>query len=225
MMLMPLMMIVGYLPSLFTGSSNPCLTVPMILGSLVMGGLALGSLFGGRNYARLKEAYEQRLKEMRKDLEVLHQAQRFYYRHNNPDLPTIFEVASRAENSRFGLRLWERRPTDGDFGILRLGVGSRPSTVVYKVKSSNEGGEDEDGLLQAAKQLDADLLILTDAPLTLALRPPPTGEPPSPPPPRKANPRRKKRRSWRAAWARRASTPWGWWGKTPSSRATLRARR
>ena len=172
MLAMPIMMMMGYLPTLFTGQGNVCTGIPMILGSLVMGVAALGQILGGRgNYLRQKAAFEQRLKEMRKDLQVAHETQRFYYRHTFPDLPTIFSVAARDENSRFGLRLWERRPSDGDFGALRLGIGSRPSSVIYKVSQADEG-EEEDGLWKAAKQLQQDSLVLTDVPITLALRPP-----------------------------------------------------
>jgi DNA segregation ATPase FtsK/SpoIIIE, S-DNA-T family len=178
MLAMPVMMIMGFLPSLFSGqTSSLCTGIPMVLGSIVMGVAALGQVFGGRqDYARQKAAFEERLKEMRKDLQVAHETQRFYYRHTFPDLSTIFAVAARDENSRFGLRLWERRPSDGDFGALRLGIGSRPSSVIYRVQQGDEGN-DEDGLWKAAKQLEADSFVLTDAPITLALRPPAAPDP------------------------------------------------
>ncbi len=95
MLAMPAMMIMGYLPALVSGQGNICTGLPMILGAVVMGIAALGQILGGRqNYARQKAAYEQRLKEMRKDLQVSHETQRFYYRHTFPDLPTIFGVAA-----------------------------------------------------------------------------------------------------------------------------------
>jgi DNA segregation ATPase FtsK/SpoIIIE-like protein len=65
-----------------------------------------------------------------------------------------------------GTRLWERRRTDADFGALRLGLGSRPSTVVYSL--SRNGGV-EDAMMRSAKRLAEDSRVLTEVPINISL--------------------------------------------------------
>jgi len=93
-----------------------------------------------------------------------------FFHYNYPDVPSLIEVAARKETSRFGSRIWERRPSDPDFGIVRLGIGSRRSTVVYKVEGAEES-VDPSPLFKDALRLAADSEILNDVPITIPLRP------------------------------------------------------
>ncbi|HEX9676195.1 MAG TPA: FtsK/SpoIIIE domain-containing protein, partial [Anaerolineales bacterium] len=176
--LVPMITIVGFM--LVSGGGNLGLMLPM---GLVMGLSVVLSMGGGRKEKReleaKKKAYAEKLAEMRQEMTRAHNAQRLFYRHNYPDMQTVFEIAERSENSRFGTRLWERRTGDSDFGAVRLGMGTRPSSVVYKLGQGGSTG-DESPLAKDAKKLEADSLIVTEVPITVPLRPfakEPTGEP------------------------------------------------
>ncbi|MGD8730597.1 MAG: FtsK/SpoIIIE domain-containing protein [Anaerolineales bacterium] len=107
---------------------------------------------------------------MRQDMNRAHNAQRIFYHHNYPDVRTLFEIAARKEKSRFGSRLWERRTDDVDFGMIRLGIGTRPSTVVYRMDDTSAPG-DEDPLRKDAVKLARDSEYVTNVPITIPLRP------------------------------------------------------
>ena len=68
-------------------------------------------------------------------------------------------------------RLWERRPEDTDFGVIRLGLGTLASTVVYQLADADPLTDDPQ--LRAAMKLADDSLYVTDIPVILALRTPP----------------------------------------------------
>ena len=129
------------------------------------------SLRAERKTAAEKEkAYQARLKEMRQEMLGSHNTQRMFFHYNYPDVPALIEIAARKETSRFGSRIWERRPSDRDFGVVRLGIGSRPSTVVYKVEGE-EASLDGASLNKDARRLATDSEILSDVPITIPLRP------------------------------------------------------
>src|SRR5690349_18893813 len=129
--LVPIITIVGFV--FVSGGGNVLFIIPMGLGMILSVGV---SLFSARQQeqalAAKKKGYQELLAQMRQDMNRSHNSQRLFYQHNYPDIPTVLDIAARTERSRFGSRLWERRSSDNDFGALRLGVGSRPSTVVYK---------------------------------------------------------------------------------------------
>ena len=126
----------------FVGSGN-------IGGSLVMGGvMALtvsGSLYQNwkarQNAGEKARQYINTLKQLRQDMAQSHNTQRIFYAHNYPDTATLLNVAaykeSTQETSRFGTRLWERRTSDHDFSAIRLGIGTRASTVTYTFSDSS----------------------------------------------------------------------------------------
>jgi S-DNA-T family DNA segregation ATPase FtsK/SpoIIIE len=168
-MLLPMISIVGF--ALVSGSRNPVMMIPM---GLVMVATIINAIVQTRKrkkeYEDLKRAYEESLAEMRQEMTRSHNAQRIFYHHNYPDVPTLYEVASRDEKSRFGSRLWERRSTDADFGEIRLGMGTRPSTVQYRIDDKSAPG-DEDPLMKDAVKLAKDSEFVTDVPITIPLRP------------------------------------------------------
>src|SRR5690606_834888 len=81
-------------------------------------------------------------------------------------------------------RLWERRTSDGDFGVVRIGKGTRRSTVQYKV--GQRGDNDGSPLMADAERLAADSLFVTDVPITLPLYHHPTDDSTTPKTPRHA---------------------------------------
>ncbi len=165
---MPLIGMLGF--AFASGSGNPLAMAPMFL---MMGG-TMGFSFWqrGRQNAKLavkQRLYTQHLLELRQDMTREHNVQRLHYRHVYPDIPTVLEIANRHEASRFGNRLWERRPSDPDFGVIRLGMGTRPSTVNYIFDKQNNPLEDTP-LHKDARKLSEDSAIVTDAPVTINLR-------------------------------------------------------
>src|SRR6266851_2054268 len=136
--LVPVITIVGFV--FVSGGGNILLIIPMGLAMVLSVGVSLFSANQQQQaFAAKEKAYTELLAQMRQDMTRSHNSQRLFYQHNYPDIPTVLDVAARTERSRFGSRLWERRASDNDFGALRLGVGSRPSTVVYKVGQVGTG--------------------------------------------------------------------------------------
>src|SRR5579859_4451493 len=167
-LLLPVVTIVGFVFA--SGGGNVLLIIPMGLAMVLSIGASLYSAHQQEQvFAAKKKAYTEMLSQMRQDMVRSHNTQRQFYLHNYPDINTILDVAARTERSRFGSRLWERRASDSDFGALRLGIGSRPSTVVYKVGQG--GASDDSPLLKDAQQLSIDSQTLSDAPITIPLRP------------------------------------------------------
>ena len=168
-MLVPLVTILGFV--LVSGTGNVLFIIPIGLAMVLSVGVAIFS--GRRERKELEEkkrGYQLLLAEMRQEMTRSHSVQRMFYTHNYPGVQTLTEIAARVENSRFGSRLWERRPDDSDFGAIRLGIGSRPSSVVYRLSQSNSP-LDETPLGKDAKKLAQDSEILTDVPITVPLRP------------------------------------------------------
>ncbi len=172
--LLPLLTIFGYVIVAATGQGrNLMLMIPMalsVVGTTIFAFISYNKQKGGGKEKEL--AYAQRLADLRRDMKASHDMQRIFYLYNYPDPDTILKIASGEEHSRSGTRLWERRPTDQDFGTIRLGIGTRPSTVVYKV--SGLANNDEDPQMRDATQLADASLFVSDVPITIPLRPDPT---------------------------------------------------
>jgi DNA segregation ATPase FtsK/SpoIIIE-like protein len=167
--LVPLATVMGFV--FVSGSGNALMMIPMGLAMMLSVGLSmLSGRQAEREFKAKQKAYRELLAQMRQDLNRSHNVQRIFYHHNYPDVPSLLAIAARKEGSRFGARLWERRPTDSDFGALRLGIGNRPSTVIYKFEGS-KSPVDETDVSRDARRLAADSQVLTGAPITIPLRP------------------------------------------------------
>ncbi len=168
-MLIPLVMIIGFVFA--SGSGNVLFIIPIGLAMVLSVAYALSTVRRERKELEAKKrAYAEMLAEKRQEMSRSHNAQRLFYYYNYPDVQTLYEVALRKETSHFGSRLWERRTSDSDFGVIRLGIGTRPSTVVYKLSQSGSS-LDETSLWKDARKLANDSEILTNVPITIPLRP------------------------------------------------------
>ncbi len=166
--LLPIISVAGFLFT--TGTGNVAMMIPMALAVVASVGVSLyQSAKDKKEQASKEKAYRALLLQMRQDMERSHSTQRIYYHYNYPSIETVLDIAARKETSRFGSRLWERRSTDSDFGAVRLGVGSRPSTVIYKTSGGEE--VDESPLMKDARRLAEDSRVLTDAPVSVPLKP------------------------------------------------------
>ena len=167
-LLIPLVTIIGFV--LVSGTGNALFIIPIGLAMVLTIGMTIsGSRRQRKELAAKKKAYQEKLAELRQEMNRAHNAQRIFYTHNYPDVQTVYEIAARKETSRFGSRLWERRVEDRDFGAVRLGMGTRPSSVIYRL---SQGGNplEEGPLAKDARKLAQDSEILTDVPITVPLR-------------------------------------------------------
>lgn len=187
-MILPIFMILGYVLVFAAGGrgGNPIFILPMVLYMVASVGGGLVSFWRNRNESGdTDRAYARRLQELRQEMLYYHDMQRRFYYYNYPGRETVLEMATdlhKAEPQqrqaiRSGTRLWERRATDEDFGMIRLGMGTIPSTVIYQFSGEERV---EDGRVREALRLDADSRQLAKAPVLLSLRPPPAEEAPAP---------------------------------------------
>jgi DNA segregation ATPase FtsK/SpoIIIE-like protein len=167
---LPMITIIGYVIASASGQGRSMiLLIPMGLSVVASTAVALLSfLRSSRLDAEKKRAYQLRLVELRKEMIASHDIQRGFYLHNYPEPEIVLQIAGDRENRVNGLRLWERRTTDSDFGAVRLGIGTRPSTVRYAL-STGAPGEDDPQLKDALK-LQEDSRFVSDVPITIPLR-------------------------------------------------------
>lgn len=167
---LPMITIIGYVIVSASGQGRSLLLlIPMGMSVVASTTVALIAFArAAREEAEKKRAYIQRLGELRKEMVAAHDIQRRFYLHNYPEPDIALQIASDRQNKVNGLRLWERRTTDSDFGMIRLGIGTRPSTVRYILST---GSADEDSpLMKDALKLQEDSRFVTDVPITIPLR-------------------------------------------------------
>ncbi|RMG70064.1 MAG: hypothetical protein D6711_18330 [Chloroflexi bacterium] len=167
--LLPLVTIGGYIFMAATGQGRSiALIIPMGLAMLGSVYLSLRRASEAEKEIEIKkEAYAKRLLDLRHELRNYHQLQRDFYYYNYPDPITADKIARQEEQSRSGPRLWERRTSDQDFGAIRLGIGTRASTVRYTISIKDN---DEDPQMDDAIRLSEDSMYVSDVPITLQLR-------------------------------------------------------
>ena len=183
LMLLPVIMSLIFMLSM--GLNNPLIMVMMGMMMSLSIGFALYSIIKQRrDMKRRIQAYKATLLEMRQDMERWHNTQRLFYHYNYPDPGTVAAIAARRETSRFGSRVWERRAGDRDFGQMRLGLGTRASTTIYKLGQAGDS-MDENLLGRDARKLQEDSRWVDNTPITVPLCPgmekTPEGEKPIPP--------------------------------------------
>ncbi len=178
---LPLVTIMGYvLISIFGRGRSLLFILPMGISVIASVAYALYNRSKSQqDKGDAKAAYAEQLIEMRKEMNVSHDMQRRFYRHNYPEPQTSLTVAKEAhqafnngssQGAQLGMRLWERRTTDEDFGAVRLGMGTLPSTVVYEL---NQSGSFDDPQARDAMRLAEDSQFVSDVPITIPLRQPP----------------------------------------------------
>lgn len=164
----PIVTIIGYvLVSGTGGSSNVTFLIPMAMAVFISMGITVYNTVNKWQRQRAKrEAYSRKLVEMRREMVASHNLQRTFYEYNYPEPALVLEMNGSHVDNRGGTRLWERRAKDEDFGAVRLGRGTRKSTVIYKAaRADNEGNR----LAQDAERLAADSRYVSDVPLTIKL--------------------------------------------------------
>ncbi|MCE7947414.1 MAG: hypothetical protein DYG88_08305 [Chloroflexi bacterium CFX4] len=165
----PLITILGYLVVSGSGGrgGSVLFVLPMALSVMATSVLAVFTWLRERRLDKERQAaYARRLIEMRRQMIASHDKQRAFYLHNNPDMDTIVAMVGGGEGADES-RLWERRVDDNDFGAIRLGMGSMPSTVVYRVDAQDASAPQTPDAVKLAEDSE----IVHDIPITITLRP------------------------------------------------------
>ncbi|MGB1248989.1 MAG: FtsK/SpoIIIE domain-containing protein [Candidatus Promineifilaceae bacterium] len=177
-MSLPLITIIGYALVASLGGRSPWMMIPMALSVVAS---TVFSIYSYRRdqqkRAEIERAYTERLVELNKEMQAHHDQQRRFYRFNYPDIKTRFHIVHDAKTEvekadrtlRSKSRLWERRVSDDDFGVVRLGIGTLPSTVTYTL---SEEESLKDPQIRDAKKLAKESQFVTDIPVIVSLRQP-----------------------------------------------------
>ena len=173
---LPMIMIFGYvIVSMFGQARSMFMMIPMMLSVVASVALALyTNREDKKRLENLRETYQRRISEMRRQMESEHEQQKIYYYFNYPNPEVSLSIADdilketpqKQEDIRSGTRLWERRPTDHDFLNLRLGISTRQSTVIYKMSETEAV---ENPLIREATRLAENSRLLFDVPVTIPL--------------------------------------------------------
>ncbi len=175
---LPLLTIIGYvlISTLGGAGRSPMLLIPMALSVVASTAFSLYTYRKDKQLrAEIELAYEDRLVELNKEMNNHHDQQRRFYRYNYPDGRTTFRIVQNARREvekaertlRSESRLWERRVEDEDFGVVRLGMGTLPSTVTY-VLGDVENFDDPQ--VRGAMKLEEDSKYVPDIPVIISLR-------------------------------------------------------
>lgn len=159
---LPLVTIVSY-SLVASRGGNPLFILPMGIAAIVTS--VVGYLTWNTNQkaeAAKRENYSRILNALRKQAEDGHKRQLEFYLHNFPHIPTLLSFAQGTDT-----RLWERRPEDDDFVIVRLGLGLLPSTIV--LKAPNADNTDAPQLSEALKLVE-DSASVKNVPIAVSLR-------------------------------------------------------
>ena len=100
----------------------------MLLGSYVS-----DRRHGRKSHARQQAEYEERKARVERDARDALQTERARRRHDCPDPATVLSIASGPRR-----RLWERRRTDPDYLLLRVGTADLPSAVELTDPAADE---------------------------------------------------------------------------------------
>jgi DNA segregation ATPase FtsK/SpoIIIE, S-DNA-T family len=167
---LPMITVVGYvLVSVFGQGRNLLMIIPMGLSVVVTTVFAFQQYRDERRKEEEEEKeYELLLAELRKDMINSHDMQRNFYYHNYPDPDRVLRIDGTNIDSRSGSRLWERRSGDDDFGALRVGISSRPSSIIYKTKSTGSSDDDQP-LDRDAHKLAEESKVIFDVPVLVSL--------------------------------------------------------
>jgi DNA segregation ATPase FtsK/SpoIIIE, S-DNA-T family len=174
---LPLTTIIGYiLVAMFSNSGrSPAMMIPMALSVIAS---VVFSLYSFRKEAEQRalerEAYSKRLLDLYREMRAGHEAQRRFAHYNYPDPVRTRDIVAHARavaaapthSPNDVVRLWERRIGDEDFGVLRLGTATIPSTVVYSAK----GIDGNSPLDRDANRLAADSLYVESMPVRVSIR-------------------------------------------------------
>jgi DNA segregation ATPase FtsK/SpoIIIE, S-DNA-T family len=178
---LPLITIIGYIfvAAVANGANSLGLLIPMALSVVASVGFSIYTFRKEQQRrAEIERSYANRLVELNKEMHISHDLQRRFYRYNYPNHETLLQIVRRArqqasrasQNLRSDARIWERRTSDDDFGVVRLGMGTLPSTVEYTLADIEDYTDPQ---ARAALKLATDSRFVPEIPVIISLRQPP----------------------------------------------------
>jgi ESX secretion system protein EccC len=116
-----------------------------------------------REMIAARRQYMRRLSQLRAQVRTTIRAQQeaIHYRHPDPD--ALWSLTS-------GHRLWERRRADGDFGVVRIGVGPQEIATPLVPPSTRPVDELEPLCAAALRRFVTAYSVVPDLPVAMALR-------------------------------------------------------
>ncbi|MBX6751316.1 MAG: cell division protein FtsK [Micromonosporaceae bacterium] len=151
--------VLGLVMAYFMG---PIMLLFAAMGPIMM----LGSVWedkrsGRRDYAKARKAFEEEMAALEARLATTHDELVKARREAAPDLATLSERVRELRP-----QLWERRATDRDFAVLRIGIGDRPSAMRLDHDPTTAGSAET----QRIEQLLSQYAIDPDVPIDVDLR-------------------------------------------------------
>jgi S-DNA-T family DNA segregation ATPase FtsK/SpoIIIE len=140
--------------------------LPIMLATYLATGVTyvVGRRTQRQRVARDRERYIQSLRSVEARLKVLQDRQRQIMLEVNPDLNEAQRRAQRQDS-----RLGQRRPEDGDFLHVRIGMGSVPASYDVKAPEAKAPVEEFEQESRFAENLSQAYITVPDAPLTIDL--------------------------------------------------------
>ncbi|WP_407689292.1 type VII secretion protein EccCb [Mycobacterium sp. HUMS_1102779] len=110
-----------------------------------------------------RAAYLEHLSSLRQSVAEIAAAQRFSERWRHPDPDTLWTMTG-------GPRMWERRPADADFCLVRVGVGARPLAARLVVGQPPPRGAADPVTTAAMRRFVETHAMVADVPIAIGLR-------------------------------------------------------
>ncbi|GAA3398963.1 type VII secretion protein EccCa [Cryptosporangium minutisporangium] len=139
-----------------------------LYGVSILGMIAaqLANQSGGQSKREMVEArrqYLRRLSQLRAAVRdtIRQQREAMFYRHPDPD--ALWSTA-------LSTRLWERRPADGDFGVVRIGRGAQEIATPLVPPETRPVDELEPLCASALRRFVTTYSVVPDLPVAMALR-------------------------------------------------------
>lgn len=136
----------------------------MMLASLVMAAAGRGRR-GDTQLATSRVEYLGYLSDLRQSVMEIAAAQHTSLWHEYPDPNALWTLIG-------GPRMWERRPADTDFCLVRVGVGIRPLAARLVVPAARPAHRSDPVTATALRRFVRSYSTLADAPLAIPLREP-----------------------------------------------------
>jgi S-DNA-T family DNA segregation ATPase FtsK/SpoIIIE len=118
---------------------------------------------GKKEMALARRQYMRRLAQLRAQVRATIQQQRHAIHYRHPEPGSLWSTAT-------GGRLWERRRADGDFSVVRVGLGSQEVATPLIPPQTRPVDELEPLCAVALRQFVATYSVVPDLPVAIALR-------------------------------------------------------
>ncbi|ADD40392.1 type VII secretion protein EccC [Stackebrandtia nassauensis] len=177
LMILPMLAMVGAMMLLFSGRifsgggggggfNSGMLVVGGLFGVAMVGMVGMSFTRGGQDAAEMTNSrrdYMRYLAQSRRKVRRAGDQQREAMRWRHPDPSSLWTLGASA-------RLWERRPTDTDFGEVRVAVGTQQLSVVIKTPETKPVEDLEPMSAMALRRFVKAQSTVSNIPIALQLR-------------------------------------------------------